>query len=615
MEKTVDHVRLVKRAKLGDKESLDRLTELAVERLRVDIFRLTLREDLAEDVVQETLFEMLRVLKDLKDAHRFWPWLYKIALNKVRQHYRVEKRRQTVTVSAAEQKDSQRSSEHVMAEAISRELRDIVLGAMRRLKPRQRAILTMRCYREMGYSQIAESMGCSEFAAKMLFYRAKKSLRKQLSRFGFGKSLLPALVLFGKLTARSEAAAVQVTVSAASVKVGAAAGLVGFASSKTGIVSLAAAGVLAVGTTVISSLPEHGGAPGASQSVIGSQTGGLRAGVEEYCCYYPQSASGPVMMQLLRWDSREKRSYCQWLQNEQATYYFDKGKDTVYVKNHRMWRDDLSVWRLPTDGPEFREFLSRVEGAIDDSQYVRGRGAGLLVKVRRDEEENHSRVTHHSNVLGEQYFLYNWPTRTQRIDSRDAMHKRGWTYFNISGRIGEDEVTGTGRIPFVDGKRRQFGPWIKLEVGGNSKLVDNGAEARVYDRAGRLAARYKGGSFFAGLGKQWMGLHTIDTVRRDAAREQIWFETELNARKGKAEVVLTRGQAKVTYTIDMDRDVVEKIRFLTGNGVEGELRFSYLDEVGPVSEEYVLPRWRSSERLHRESPGMLWLVKLVNGEL
>jgi len=177
MEKTVDHVRLVKRAKLGDKESLDRLTELAVERLRVDIFRLTLREDLAEDVVQETLFEMLRVLKDLKDAHRFWPWLYKIALNKVRQHYRVEKRRQTVTVSAAEQKDSQRSSEHVMAEAISRELRDIVLGAMRRLKPRQRAILTMRCYREMGYSQIAESMGCSEFAAKMLFYRAKKSLR------------------------------------------------------------------------------------------------------------------------------------------------------------------------------------------------------------------------------------------------------------------------------------------------------------------------------------------------------------------------------------------------------------------------------------------------------
>ena len=73
MENTADYVRLVKRAQLGDKESLERLSELAEERLRVDIFRLTLQEDLAQEIVQESLIEMLRVLSDLKDATGFGP--------------------------------------------------------------------------------------------------------------------------------------------------------------------------------------------------------------------------------------------------------------------------------------------------------------------------------------------------------------------------------------------------------------------------------------------------------------------------------------------------------------------------------------------------------------
>jgi len=206
MEKTADYVSLVKQAQLGDKESLEKLSELAEERLRVDVFRLTLQEDLAQEIVQESLIEMLRVLSDLKEAHRFWPWLYKIAINKMRLHYRAEKRRRTITASAVAERavyagGQPPGGEQAMTGAMSQELKDIILGAMRRLKPRHRTVLTMRCYREMEYSQIAESMGCSEFAAKMLFYRAKRSLRKQLSRFGFGKGmLLSALVLFGKMT-------------------------------------------------------------------------------------------------------------------------------------------------------------------------------------------------------------------------------------------------------------------------------------------------------------------------------------------------------------------------------------------------------------------------------
>jgi len=618
MDNSVDHVRLVRRAQLGDRESLDKLTELAEERLRVDVFRLTLQEDLAGEIVQETLFEMLRVLTDLRDANRFWPWLYKIAINKVRLHYRREQRRKAAVASAAANRKSHDDGEQVTADAISKELREIVLSAMQSLKPRHRAVLTMRCYREMEYSQIAESMGCSELAAKMLFYRAKKSLRKQLGRFGFGKGmLLPALVLFGKITVPAKAAG-GVTVPAATMKVGAAAGVVGFATSGPGALSVAAAVVLA-GATMIGLRPGHPEIPAVpnalSSSDAAEQMGALQEGFEEVWCYYPQGADGPVMMRMLRWDSHNKQPYCQWLQNERATYYFDRPDNTVHVKNHRIWRKDLSVWRLPTDPPEMREFLSRVEGWIDGTQYVRGRGPGLLVIARRREDSNHSRVTRHFNVLDEQYFRYGWPSsvKIRTVDDRDQMHRRGWAYYRIDGRIGQKKIKASGRLPFVFGEYRRHGPWLSLRVGQDILVADNGSEARVYNGE-KLVARYEGGSFFAGLGRPWMGLHTIDTVRRDAALQQIWFETELNAEEGTAQVVLNAERLKLVYTIDMDRDIIKRIEFLADGAQLGELEFSYLEQDGPPSGEFAPPRWSGSPGNARKSRGILWLVDLVAGK-
>jgi len=594
------------------------LAELAEERLRVDIYRLTLHEDLAQEIVQETLIEMFRVLTELKEAHRFWPWLYRIAINKMHLHYRAEKRRRTVTASAVAEKAAYGSSEQAMAGAISTELKDIVLGAMRGLKPRHRTVLTMRCYREMEYSQIAESMGCSEFAAKMLFYRAKKSLRKQLSRFGFGKGmLLPALVLFGKMTARSEAASC-VTVSAAAMKVGIAAGAAGLATSATGIVSLATAGVLTVGATTVGLRPVGGyirsQTETAESTQVGPRMGALGEGNEELWCYYPDNTNGPVMMRLLQWDSGRNGAYCKWLQNEQATYYYDEAADTVHIENHRIWREDLSVWRLPTDTPELSEFLSRVERRIDGMRYVRGGGTDLLVICEGRQAGSPSQVTRHSNVLEEQYFLYGWSARTRRLDNRDAMHKRGWTYFRVTGQMGDEKISGVGRLPFVDAARAEHGAWLKLDVAGSIKIEDNGEDARIHE-GGRLAASYAGGSFFLGLSRPWMGLHTIDTVRRDAARNRIWFETEQISQEDAVKVVLTRGQTQLSYAINMDKDIIERIGILGKDGREGELLFSYLDEVDGLGDEFAAPKSNSIGGRQHGAPGVLWLMNLADGNL
>lgn len=68
-------------------------------------------------------------------------------------------------------------SEEALAR-LSADLKEFVVRSMRELPDRYREVLVMRCYEEMEYSQIAEELGCTEFAARVLFFRAKKKLAK-----------------------------------------------------------------------------------------------------------------------------------------------------------------------------------------------------------------------------------------------------------------------------------------------------------------------------------------------------------------------------------------------------------------------------------------------------
>lgn len=282
-----------------------------------------------------------------------------------------------------------------------------------------------------------------------------------------------------------------------------------------------------------------------------------------------------------------------------------------------MRRSDLRVWALPGDSGRMRQFISRVEGLGEPGEHVRLDGAGSLVIVKGQGSENGDgvEVTRHRNVLDEEFFVYSWPDEARVVDNRDAMHRRGWTYFSVDGHIGGAEVSGRGRIPFVYAAWPRYSPWLELEAVGGSKVVDNGSEACVYSGEGAMTARYAGGSFFVGLARPWMGIHSIDTVRRDAAAEGVWFATEQPG-GGKAEVTLSIEGGKVVYSIDLDADVIEKIAVSTSDGRKGELRFSYLQDVADVGQEFVEPRIIGSFRVSkRQSPGVLWPIHLVEGGL
>jgi len=616
VDRQVNEIELVERAQRGDRQSLNNLARIARERLRIYVYRVTQKDDLTQEIVQESLLEMCKILGKLQKTDRFWPWLYGIATNKLHRHYRTEKAMKHAAASEERRRGTMREREEGFEGLVGDELKNIVSNAMQKLRTRHKAVLVMRCYDGMAYSEIAESMGCSEFSTRMLFVRAKKALQKELLSNGFSKgSLLTALIVFGKMTAPSKAAAAQLTVPAAALKAGLAASVATVAASTTGIVSVAAVGALTVGTVVTTSGPKPSVNP-----AVNPLTGGARVvspyttaahGHEQYWYYFPDGPEGPMM---LRAQSRNATSRV--LQGPEANYSYRAG--TVYINNHRMLLDDLSVFKLPTDGPEMRGFMAQVEGIRNDIQPISTRGGrGLLAVVERtteDEQADAPWTISSANVLDADYFRSDWPTDARIVDNRDAMHRRGWTYFRIRGKVAGLDVAGTGRLPFVYATSKQYTAWLRLTV-GDLTVVDGGSVATLRNSEGEFPYKYRQGCFFSGLSRPWMGLHAIDTVRRDAAEQRARFETQLMAGGREAQVTVTTDNTKLLYTIDIEADLVRRIDFTVDNVPAGALEFEYLSDVSVNNSEFAAPATRTARVTYRKDAGILWLVRLANGTL
>jgi RNA polymerase sigma-70 factor (ECF subfamily) len=617
MQESTDFSDLVRKARTGDKGSLNELADLAGQRLSVYIQRIALRHDVTQDIVQESLIEMFKFLDKLEKEDRFWPWLRKIAINKLHHHYAREKSHRMASISDVEHTIADADRQEGIAGMVGDELRHVVIDSMAGLKPRYREVLVMRCYEEMDYDQIAQELGSTEFSARVLFFRAKNALAKQLTRRGLGKgALLGALVLFGKLTAPSKAAAAQITVTAATTKVGltaAAAAVV--VSGKAAVVTMTAAAIIAVAPAVIPTNDPSAYSP--TTLVAGNTSLRSIAGQPVNNCwfFYPEGANGPVMMRQTRPIGSGSQSVCQWLQNDDANYHYDLGRNTVTINNYHMWDPDLSVARLPTDSPQLSAFLTRMDGKTFRFDPISKIEKGTLVIAREEADEpTRSWSTQHINVLNEDYFQCDWPEGVVVTDQRDEMHKVGWTYFRMTGQIGGQPVTGTGTMPLIYSAVQQVAPTLQLRIGDRIQIADGLDGTWRQDQQQKVRTTYPRGSFFDGLARPWMGLHTVDIIRRDAAVRQVEFQTRLSHDRNRSQVMAFSGNLRVVYTIDMNQDWIESIslavRQPSGEWKDtGLLSFAY--EQLSSSQDLRIDTRSVQGRETAASPGIQWLMTLA----
>jgi RNA polymerase sigma-70 factor (ECF subfamily) len=246
---------IVTKAQQGDRTSMGQLVEVAEPRLLTYIFRLTLSQDLSEELCQKTLVKMVQSLETLKNVDKFWYWLLRRAMGEVQHYYRDQKRRHEVEFEALNQEYFKqyiaRNHHDGLNQSARVELSEIMYNAVANLKFTYRSVLVLRCYEQLSFAEIAQLLNCKEFGARVLFYRAKHALKQRLSRHGFGKEmLLTGLGLFGILTLPTKATSTACSVNTASLNVGVIAVLVGSLGTRLGIAIITSLSALLAAITL-----------------------------------------------------------------------------------------------------------------------------------------------------------------------------------------------------------------------------------------------------------------------------------------------------------------------------------------------------------------------------
>jgi len=137
----------------------------------------------AEDLSQETFLRAYRAYGSLSKDANVRAWLFSIATNLAKNHFRSETRRRRAYGEAetAGRETTQAASE---AELAARETGTLVERIVQSLPLKQRLAFTQRKLHDMDYEAIGKSLGCSSESARAHVFQALRKIRQGLASLG-----------------------------------------------------------------------------------------------------------------------------------------------------------------------------------------------------------------------------------------------------------------------------------------------------------------------------------------------------------------------------------------------------------------------------------------------
>jgi len=163
-----------------DEEAFRAFYELTARPLWAYLARTTGDGRLADDLLQEAYYRFLRVRTGFESDEHRKHYLFRIATNLIRDHYRQARVEVADTASniASDGRDAERAAARID-----------VTRAMQRLKPRERSLLWLAYAQGLSHAEIAASLGLKTASLKCLLHRARRRLLAALSQPAVGERL------------------------------------------------------------------------------------------------------------------------------------------------------------------------------------------------------------------------------------------------------------------------------------------------------------------------------------------------------------------------------------------------------------------------------------------
>ena len=136
------------------------------------------RREEAEDLTHQVFVNAWLNIKNYREmGFPLGSWLYQIARNQVIDYYRTRKKESSLEEMDSEYFAVRNDSEYAFDADLEMAR---VKGAVQKLKPEQQDIIILRFVEDLSPKEIAEVIGKSEGAVKLIQHRALNQLRKLL---------------------------------------------------------------------------------------------------------------------------------------------------------------------------------------------------------------------------------------------------------------------------------------------------------------------------------------------------------------------------------------------------------------------------------------------------
>jgi RNA polymerase sigma-70 factor (ECF subfamily) len=167
----------LRQAAAGDESAWRRIIDAYAHRV-FGLIRATCSDvDLAEEITQSTFCTIVAKIDSYTELGRFEAWLFRIAMNRLRDEMRRRKRQARPVEDdvlgglAGADKSAPRPGENLTAEVLS------LRRAMQQLSEADRRIIHLRHYGELSFKQIADVLGQPLGTVLARQHRALKKLR------------------------------------------------------------------------------------------------------------------------------------------------------------------------------------------------------------------------------------------------------------------------------------------------------------------------------------------------------------------------------------------------------------------------------------------------------
>jgi len=176
---------LVERARQGNRDAFEDL----VKRYERKVFHLAYGfvqdRAAADDLAQEVFIKAYFALPKFHAKSEFGTWLYRIAVNHVKDHLRKVARKKEVSLEEIGDlpfvgADEVREREEM---AVQDERKKVILRVLQALPEKYRTILTLRDVQGLSYEEVAGMLAISRGTVDSRLHRARKLLRKKMGPY------------------------------------------------------------------------------------------------------------------------------------------------------------------------------------------------------------------------------------------------------------------------------------------------------------------------------------------------------------------------------------------------------------------------------------------------